>query len=141
MFPHADGEVLNDEVIIIHSPSSVGEPKVFEPYTGVRLPGILSYVGRRSEALWERWSLDASAKGPWSRAIRAGTSIVGSVTMPGVHFTGPLDGLAGARAACSHRRPMDIIIMSGLMPITDDATSVLVRTKPFAYQRSVWSRC
>ena len=51
MFPHADWEVLNDEVVIIHSSSSVGEPEVFEPYTGIRLPGILGDVGRRSEAL------------------------------------------------------------------------------------------
>ena len=51
MFPHADGDVLNDEVIIIHSPGSAGEPEVFKPYTGVRLPGILGDVGRRSEAL------------------------------------------------------------------------------------------
>ena len=52
MFPHVDGEVLNDEVIIIHSPSSVGEPKVFEPYTKIFLPGIFGDLGRRSEALW-----------------------------------------------------------------------------------------
>ena len=62
--PHVDGEVLNDEMVIIHSSGSTGEPEVFEPYTGIRLPGILSNVGRRSEALWERRSLDASAKGP-----------------------------------------------------------------------------
>ena len=31
MLPHVDGEVLNDEVVIIHSSSSAGEPKVFEP--------------------------------------------------------------------------------------------------------------
>ena len=66
MLHHVDGEVLNDEVVIIHSPGSVGELEVFEPYTGVRLPGILGYVGRWSEALRERRSLDASAKGPWS---------------------------------------------------------------------------
>ena len=46
MFPHIDGEELNDEVIIIHSSSSVGEPKVFEPYSRVRLPIILYDVGR-----------------------------------------------------------------------------------------------
>ena len=63
IFPHANGEVLNDEVVIIHSTGSVGEPKVFKPYTGVRLPGILGDVGRRLEALWERRSLDASTKG------------------------------------------------------------------------------
>ena len=69
MFPHTDGEVLNDEVIIIHSSGSAGEPEVFEPYTEIRLPGILGDVGRRSEALWEQRSLDAMAKGPWSRAV------------------------------------------------------------------------
>ena len=51
MFPYADGEVLNDEVVIIHSPGSASEPEVFEPYTGIRLPGIFGDVGRRSEAL------------------------------------------------------------------------------------------
>ena len=40
MFPHVDGEVLNDEVIIIHSPGSTGEPEVFEPYTEICLLSI-----------------------------------------------------------------------------------------------------
>ena len=66
MFLHADGEVLNDEVVIIHSASSASEPEVFEPYTRVLLPGILGDVGWRSEALWERCSLDAVAKSLWS---------------------------------------------------------------------------
>ena len=66
MLPYVDREVLNDEVVIIHSTGSAGEPEVFNPYTGVRLPGIFGDVGRRSEALWERRSLDVSAKGPWS---------------------------------------------------------------------------
>ena len=66
MFPNVDGEVLNDEVIIIHSLGSVGEPKVFEPYSGVHLPDILGGICRRSEALWERRSLDAPTKGSWS---------------------------------------------------------------------------
>ena len=65
MFPHIDREVLNDEVVIIHSSGSAGEPDVFEPYTRVHLPGILGDVGRRSAALWERHSLDApTAHGP-----------------------------------------------------------------------------
>ena len=34
MFPHADGDILNDEVVIIHSFGSVGEQEVFKPYTG-----------------------------------------------------------------------------------------------------------
>ena len=45
MFPYVDGEVLDDEVVIIHSSSSAGEPEVFEPYIGVRLPGVPSNVG------------------------------------------------------------------------------------------------
>ena len=53
MFSHADGEVLNDEVVIIHSTGSPAEPEVFEPYTRIRLPGIFGDVGRRSEALWD----------------------------------------------------------------------------------------
>ena len=99
MLPHADGEVLDDEVVIIHSSGLAGEPEVFEPYTGVCLPGILGDVGRRSEALWERRSLDASAKGPWSQAIQARAPVIWPATMPGVHFTAPLDGPAGARVA------------------------------------------
>ena len=66
MFPHADGEVLNDEVVIIHSSGLVGELKIFKPYTRIRLPGIFSDIGRWSEALWEWRSLDVPAKGPWS---------------------------------------------------------------------------
>ena len=65
MFPHTDGEVLNDEVVIIHSSGSVGELEVFEPYTGVRLLSVPDDVGGRSEALWERCFLDEMSKGPW----------------------------------------------------------------------------
>ena len=64
--PHADGEILNDEMVIIHPSGSVGEPEVFEPNVGVRFPDVLGDVGGRMEALWERCSLNASAKGPWS---------------------------------------------------------------------------
>ena len=66
MFPHADGEILNDEKVIIHPSDSAGEPEIFEPYTRVHLPHVLGDVGGRSEALWERCSPDTSAKGPWS---------------------------------------------------------------------------
>ena len=41
MFPHADGEILNDEIVIIHPSDSAGEPEIFEPNTGVCLPGVL----------------------------------------------------------------------------------------------------
>ena len=45
MFPHADGEILNDEIVIIHPSGSVGEPEIFKPNTEVCLPGILGDVG------------------------------------------------------------------------------------------------
>ena len=64
--PHTDGEILNDEKVIIHPSGSVVKPKIFEPYAGVCLPGVLGDVGGRSEALWERCSPDMSVKGPWS---------------------------------------------------------------------------
>ena len=53
MFPHVDGQVLDDEVVIIHSSGSAGEPEVFEPYTRVSLLGVSGNVGGWSEALWE----------------------------------------------------------------------------------------
>jgi len=67
--PHADGVVLNDEVVIIHSSGLAGEPEVFEPYIGIHFPGVSGDVGGWSKALWERCSLDARTKGPWLRAI------------------------------------------------------------------------
>ena len=76
MLLHADGEVLNDEMVIIHSSGLAGEPEVFEPYTGVCLPGVSGDVGGWSEALWERRFLDAATKGPWPRAIRARALII-----------------------------------------------------------------
>ena len=45
MFPHADGEILNDENVIIHPSGSSGEPVIFEPNTGVCLPGVLGNIG------------------------------------------------------------------------------------------------
>ena len=32
MLPHIDGEILDDEMVIIHSSSSISELEVFEPY-------------------------------------------------------------------------------------------------------------
>ena len=59
--------------------------------------------------------------------------------MPGARFTAPLDGLARAHVTYPHRRSMDVIIMSGLMPVADDAMSILAQTELFVYQQSVWS--
>ena len=114
MFPHVNGEVLNDEVVIIHSFGSIGEQEIFEPYTRVRLLGVLGDVGGRSEALWERRSLDASVKGPWSQAIGARTPVIWPATMPRAHFTASLGGSAGIRVACSRHRSVAVIIVPGL---------------------------
>ena len=54
MFPYADGEILNDEMVIIHPSGSVGKLEIFKPNTGVRFPSVLGDVGGRSEALWEQ---------------------------------------------------------------------------------------
>ena len=50
MLPHANGEVL-DDVVIIHSSSSTGKPEVLKPYTGVRLLGVLGDVAGWLEAI------------------------------------------------------------------------------------------
>ena len=47
--PHADGEILNDEKVIIHPSGSTGELEIFKPNTRVRLPGVLGDVGGRSK--------------------------------------------------------------------------------------------
>ena len=63
MLSHADGEVLNDEVVINQSTSSIGEPKVFKPYSGIHFLGVFGDVGGWSEALWEQPFLDVTTKG------------------------------------------------------------------------------
>ena len=64
MFPHADGKVLNDEIVIIHSSGPTGESEVFEPNAWVCLPSVFGDVGGRLETLWEWCSPDAPAEGP-----------------------------------------------------------------------------
>jgi len=137
--PHADGEILNDEVVIIHSSGSAGKLEVFEPYTGVHFPGVFGDVGGWSEALWKQCSLDATTKGPWPRAIRARALVVWSATMLRMRVLVLLDGKAEAHAACSRRHLMDVIIAPGMASIVDDAASITVRPEPFTHRWSVWS--
>ena len=65
MFPHANGKILNDEEVVIHSSGPAGEPEVFEPNAWVCLLSVFGDVGGRPETLWERCSPDAPAEGPW----------------------------------------------------------------------------
>ena len=141
MLPHTDGEVLDDEVVIIHSSGLAGESKVFEPYTEVRLPGVPSDVGGQSEVLWERCFLDAATKGPWPRAIRARAPVVRLAATPRVHVLVLLSGPARANAARSCHHSMAVIIVPGVASIVDDATSIMVLPEPFVHRWSVWSGC
>jgi hypothetical protein len=43
VLPDTDREVL-DEVIVIGSSGPISEPEVFQPYSGVRLQGVLGDV-------------------------------------------------------------------------------------------------
>ena len=122
--PHVNGEVPTDEVVIIHFSSLVGEPKIFEPYTRVHLPGVSGDVGGWSKTLWKQRSLDATTKGPWPRAIWARAPVVWSATMPEVHVLALLDGQAEAHATYSGRHSVDVIIVSSVASIIDDAMSV-----------------
>ena len=96
MLPHVDREVLNDEVVIIHSSGSVGEPEVFEPYTGIHFPGVFGDVGGWLEALWKRRFLDAMAKrgpepsglGLWSSGRRPCLACVSP--LPSMVLSGPV---------------------------------------------------
>ena len=72
MFPHANGKILDDEVVVIHSSCSTGEPEVFEPNAWVRLPGVFGDVGWWSEMLRERCFPDTLAEGPWPQALGLG---------------------------------------------------------------------
>ena len=67
----------------------------------------------------------------------AGTPVVWPMTMLRARFTAPLNGSARTCVGCPHHHPVDVIIMPGLMPVVDDAVSVLVWTEPFTYRRSV----
>jgi hypothetical protein len=72
MLPDADGEVLDDEVVIIRPSGSAGESEVFQPYSGVRLPGVLGDVGGWLKAQWEWRFLNAASEGPWAWTVRTG---------------------------------------------------------------------
>jgi hypothetical protein len=73
VLPDTDGEVLDDEVVIIRL-------EIFQLYSGVRLPGVLGDVGGRPEARREWRFLDAASEGPWARAIRIGALVAVVVT-------------------------------------------------------------
>ena len=84
MLPHANGKVLNDEIVIIHACGPMGEPKIFEPNAWVGLPSVFDDVGGRPELLREWCSSDTPTEGPWPRALGLGLrSPLPSMVWPG----------------------------------------------------------
>ena len=75
MFPHADGKILNDEIVIIHFSGPTSKLEVFEPNAWVCLPGVFGDVGGWSEMLRERCSPNTPAKahgpGPSGLGLRS----------------------------------------------------------------------
>ena len=48
-FCEVEWQVLDDEEIIVHRACSIGEAKVFQPYSGVGVHGVLDDVRRCAE--------------------------------------------------------------------------------------------
>jgi hypothetical protein len=80
MLPNIDREVLDDEGVIVRPSGSIGEPEINQPYSGVRLLGVLGDVGGRSEARLELRILNVAFEGPWAQAIQTGPPIAVVVT-------------------------------------------------------------
>ena len=125
IFPHANGKILNDEEVIIHSSGPMGEPEVFEPNAWVCLPSVFGDVGGRPETLRERCFSDAPAEGPRPWALGAGVPVVWQATAPGACFAGSLDVLAGIHG--TRCRMVDSVITLGPKPVANGAMGVLVR--------------
>ena len=89
--------------------------------------------------MWKRRSLDATTKGPWSRAVQARSLVVWSASMPREGVPTLLDGQAEIHAACSRHHSIDIIIMLGMASIVDVTASVTVWPETFVHRWSVWS--
>jgi hypothetical protein len=88
--PDTDGEVLDNEIIIVRSSGPTSEPKVFQPYTTVRLPSVLGDVGRWSEARREWCLLDAMTEGPQCTRALVAVPIARSAATPGVPPRAPV---------------------------------------------------
>jgi hypothetical protein len=114
MLPDIDGEVLDDEAVIRPS-GSIGEPKIFQPYSRVRLPGVLGDVGGRLEVWQECCFLDAMTEGPWARAIRTGVPVAVLIARSAATPVGHLLVLPLGLVGISHIRssPIDISAAAG----------------------------
>jgi hypothetical protein len=116
--PDGDGEVLDDEVIIICSSSPTSELDVFQPYSRVCLPGVFGDVSGRSEARWEWRFLDATTEGLRARAVRTGALvailIARSATTPWGRFLVLSLRLVGF--SCVRSSPVDISAVAVPLP-------------------------
>ena len=139
ILPYANGKILDDEKVIIHSSGLTGEPEVFKPNAWVYLPGVFGDVGGRSETLRKRRSTDALAEGPWPQALRAGAPVIWPAITPGAHFSASLDDSARVRVACY--RMADVVAMSGPTTVASDAMSVLVQLVWGRHLVGLWRGC
>ena len=131
MFPYANGKILNDEIVIIHSFGPTGEPEVFKPNAWVCLPSVFGDVGGRPKTLREWCFPDAPAEGPRPWVLGARAPAIRPATAPRACFASSLDGLAGICSTC--HRMVDSVITLGPMSVANGATGVLVRIRPLVY--------
>ena len=59
-----EGEVSDDEIMLLHPASLAGKAIVVEPKAGIRLPGVLGDVGGRTVPLRYMRTTDVGAEDP-----------------------------------------------------------------------------
>jgi hypothetical protein len=134
VLPDTNGEVLDDEVVIIRPSGWAGESEIFQPYSRVHFPGVLGDVGGWSEA-WREWRfLDAASEGPWARAVRDGAPVVvpvaRSATLPRRRLL--VLPLRLVSLGHIHGGPVNIRAAASHLEQVDDAACIVVGPEPAA---------
>jgi hypothetical protein len=76
-----EGEVSDDEIILLRPASSAGKAIVVEPKAGIRLSGVLGDVGRRTVPLRYVRAADVDTKDPGARRLWAHAAVLVAVVM------------------------------------------------------------
>ena len=73
-----EGEVSDDEIILLRPASSAGKAIVVEPKAGIRLPGVLANVGGRMVPLRyvHAANVDAKDPGAWGSGLMLRSSLL-----------------------------------------------------------------